>query len=687
MGATPAFRVGKSSNSPPPRMLSSLPNSNFMDDFYAECDEHLVEIRRALLQLEQQATEIGPDPRVLEAIFRSLHSVKGICGMAGLQSAERLAHAAEDYLRAITRREAETNAAGLDLLTKVTQKIEELAFGHREGRPEQDVSALVERTAALVSAAKPHTTQDAQAEPLQASASPGMPKAADARKSTWRCVFRPSPELSARGVSVNSIRGELQHFGEILRATPHVESGGALWFEFIVSTNQGAALIEKLKELGIAANQVSESLPPESEKSAPQSGTTPGSEYSFIAPSQYVRVEMTRLDDLMRIMGDIVIQQARLEEALNRVAGALPNAENNSLEEVEHRLGRELRQMRDGLMRLRLVPIGEVFDRLPFVVRDLSRENGKKARLELKGQGTELDKYLVERMKDPLLHLVRNAVSHGIEEMPERVAAGKPAEGTITLKAFTVGETVIIEISDDGQGVDREKIEKTARANGLLVPDQQTEADLLDFICAPGFSTRDRADLGAGRGMGMSAVKATVLDLGGELELESEPGCGTTFRLRLPLTLAVADVLIISAGGQRFAMPQAVVQEITTTEPTAINRLEQNEIMHHRNSVLPLLRLTSMFGLSDEHQKTYPVLVVGSGFNAVGIVADRVLGQREIVVRPIKDPLLKVPGISGATELGDGRAVLILDSVSLAQNAKMRQRLARRQAFNSSMPL
>lgn len=403
----------------------------------------------------------------------------------------------------------------------------------------------------------------------------------------------------------------------------------------------------------------------------------------FIAPSHFVRVELSRLDELMRIMGDLVIHRARLEEAHGRIANQLDSTNSRALNEITHSFSRDLRHLRDGLMRVRMVPIAEVFDRLPFVVRDLSRESGKKVRLHLEGQNTELDKYLVERLKDPLLHLMRNAVSHGIEEPAQRTALGKPAEGTITLRASAIGETVLIEVADDGRGVDPDQVAERARAIGLRVPDQLEGSELLELLCAPGLSTRDEADLGAGRGIGMAAVRATVLELGGEIELESERGRATTFRLRLPLTLAVADAIIISAGGQRFAMPQSAIQEITTAEETAINRLERNEILKYRNGVLPLIRLAEVFGLNGEQRKHFPVMVIGTGLNAVGILADRVLGHREVVVRPVNDPLLKVPGISGATELGDGRAVLILDSVSLAQAAKARRPGSKREPTNA----
>ena len=641
-----------------------------MDDFYAECDEHLTEIRHGLLQLEQQGQSAPADPDVIERVFRSLHSVKGICGMAGLASAERVAHAAEDYLRALMRHEVSLTPAGLDLLNDVAQKLEELALRHREGKPDLDVQPLIEQAATLLPAQRstgPAESGSPKTTPPQAVPPPN--------KQLLRCVFRPSPELDQRGVNVSSVRMRLQEVGEILSATPRVQPGGELLFEFLVSSTNPPPTLQAYEADGIQMTRVAETASQDTHK-PPLAATmpAPGGTSPFVAPSHFVRVDLGRLDDLMRVMGEIVVQQARLEEGLNRITAGLPAAESAHLQEIRHGLNRELRYLRDGLMRLRLVPIGEIFDRLPFVVRDLSRETGKKVRLVVEGQQTELDKYLVERMKDPLLHLVRNAVCHGIEAPPDRLAGGKPAEGTITLRADTVAETVLIEVSDDGRGIDRTKVRATAITQGLEVPPGSDSDELLQVLCTPGFSTRDTADLGSGRGMGMAAVKDTVEELSGEMELHSEPNRGSTFQLRLPLTLAVTDALILLAGGQRFAMPQSLVQEITTTDAAAIHLLEHNEIMRHRDSVLPLVRLSSVFGLPTQPLQASPVLVIGAGTSTVGIVADRVLGHREILVRPMRDPLLQVPGISGATELGDGRAVLILDSGALALRAKSRQK-------------
>ncbi len=644
-----------------------------MDDFYAECDDHLVAIRRALLKLEQIAGNSALDGRDLEVVFRSFHSLKGIFGMAGLQKAEALAHRAEDYLRALTDNSGSVTAVALDALTAVTRSLEQMVVAHRENHPCPDHSQILKHLDALLQRAP--GSQDASAEkapddPLAAE----IAAARHAGQQIWVCRFAPSPELDQRGINLNTVRPRLQKLGQILQSTPKVQAEGSVHFEFLVAGSPAADQVE-----GWAADGISllpfdgKTAPPQeppgilSQARAPDQATRRSS--AFVAPSHMVRVDLSRLDELMRIMGEMVMHRARLEEVVGRISDHVPSSEERALQDVNLAFTKELRHLREALMRVRLVPISEVFDRMPFVVRDLAQEGGKKIRLVIKGQDTEIDKYLVERLKDPLLHLVRNAVSHGIESPNVRTARGKPAEGTIELRASTSGEAAVIEVADDGAGVDSEAVLKRARDAGLPVAEQPGVDALLDLLCTAGFSTKDHADRAAGRGMGMAAVRAAIFELGGELEMTSRPGQGNSFTLRLPLTLAIADALIISAGGQRFAMPQAAVQEITIGQTSSVRRVERNELMSYRSGVLPLIRLATLFGLPEAKQPEFPVLVLGTGPRAVGIVADRLVGQREIVVRSINDPLLKVPAISGATELGDGRAVLILDSAALLRTA------------------
>ena len=385
----------------------------------------------------------------------------------------------------------------------------------------------------------------------------------------------------------------------------------------------------------------------------------------------------------------MVISRARLEENLRYLSDKLPASELRTMQEINLVLERQMRDLRESVMRVRLVPIGEVFARMQFVVRDLVRASEKEVNLEVSGQETEIDKLVVERMMDPLLHLVRNAVSHGIETATERLQAGKPPGGKIALRASTVGETVAIEIEDDGRGVKGQKVLEKAVERGLLPEKDKASSEdstsILELLCSSGFSTREEADLTSGRGVGMAIVKNTVQELGGLLTLNTKPGLGTCFTIQLPLTLAIADALIVKVRDQIFAIPQSSVVEVMDVEPDKITVLENNEIIFYRGHVLPILRLERLFKYNAKRQETKPetqfpnssspipkkqgrntisVAIVGNnlnGLNACGIVVDKFVGLREIVVRPLTDPLVRVPGITGATELGDGRVVLILD--------------------------
>jgi len=250
------------------------------------------------------------------------------------------------------------------------------------------------------------------------------------------------------------------------------------------------------------------------------------------------------------------------------------------------------------VMRVRLVPVGELFRRMPFVVRDLARDTDKRVHLTLAGQTTEIDKFLIERMMDPVLHLVRNAISHGVESPEQRIAAGKPPQATIRLGASTAGESVILEIGDDGGGIDVDAVAERARAAGMPVPDEPLDARaLLDIICASGFSTKHEADRASGRGVGMAVVRSTVEALGGSLALETTRGHGTTFRITLPLTLAITDAIIVHVGDQVFAIPQSAVCEVIEVEPTALRAIADDELLPYRGHTLPIVRLSRLFSI------------------------------------------------------------------------------------------
>jgi two-component system chemotaxis sensor kinase CheA len=643
--------------------------TSLLPEYVAECEEHLTSAGRVLLDLETASGRLDRDQ--LDGLFRNFHTVKGLSAMVGLHEAERLAHHLESYLGAVRKGRVALSPDGVTALVEGVKSLERVIAARGTGQPVPAVDALVGRVATLLPEDGPGAPASAPP-PLSAApevaADPRARANAAAREgaSVWRVRFTPSPARTERGLTVAAVRERLRAGGEIVHAEPVVIPGGVS-FTFLV-IGRAADFAEELRDDGLTVERY-EPPPVDAPASTPPSAAA---RVASLTSANLVRVDLGRLDELMRTVGEMVITRARLDNGLGRVASALPPAERRELRETSLTLERQLRDLREGVMRVRLVPVRDVFTRMRFVVRDLARETGVEVDLHLTGENTEVDKFVVERLADPILHLIRNAVSHGLELPGERAAAGKPPRGRLDLRAAAAGGAIVIEVEDDGRGIDAERVFAQARAAGLVDPVAATDpAAVLDLLCSPGFSTRDGSDRASGRGVGMDVVARAVEDLGGTLALATQAGRGTKFTVRLPLTLAIADALIVIVAGQTFAVPQSAVGEVVEVEPGAPVVLENNQLLPHRGGVVPLIRLADLFGLGGP-AGAFVALVVGDGGAALGV--DRVLGVREIVVRPLADPLVQVPGISGATELGDGRAVLILDAAGLARHARSARR-------------
>ena len=640
--------------------LEAFPD--FIDDYFAECEEHFTGLRPLLLLLEQSVGKAAINRQALDEIFRHFHSIKGISGMVELRQAEDLAHRLEDYLRVLRKGDVQLSAEGMDALFDGTQMLEQVVGIRRTGGTFPAIGPVAARIATLVS-----TAPSASRPPAAAPAPPasGLPR--------WRCSFSPSPELVARGIRVDTVRSRLTAAGEIIDAMPRVTAEGSIAFDFTLAASLDAAAIAAFGAEGIDVTPIESAPAAAAPAAAAEVAEAELSSAGAGAASHFVRVDLARLDELMRNVGDLVISRARLADTLSRVEARIPASEWREVQENAVTIDRQLRTLREGIMRVRLVPVGEIFRRMPFVVRDLARETGKRVHMELQGQGTEIDKFLIERMMDPVLHLVRNAVSHGIETADERIAAGKRPEATIVLSAATVGDIVRIDIADDGRGVDVAAVIARAKSLGLPLPAGTVDgAALLALLCAPGFSTRDESDRASGRGVGMSVVQSAVEELSGTLRLETEKGTGTRFVIELPVTLAITDALIARVADETFAVPQGSVREVIELPVSALIQVERNEMTPYRGAALPVVRLSRVFGLPDTTRDRLHLFVVGSGAGAAGIAVDRIVGQREIVVRAIADQLVRVDGISGATDLGDGHVVLILDPAVLVR--QMRER-------------
>jgi two-component system chemotaxis sensor kinase CheA len=488
---------------------------DLLDDFYAECDELLAALRGGLTQLEKAGNDFTSDPEILARLFRSTHSLKGNAAIVGLRAAEEVAHAMEDVFRSLGKRETDMDETKLEVLLAAAEQLEKIVRSHRSKKPSPENPALLGRLRQLLPAHPDVSTPPpvaASAATRETAAKPDfLPAARKRGLHVFRVSFAPSKALDARGVNVKSVRERLGELGEILSAVPSVRKEGQIVFEFVAGFRQAPDDLASWEADGIR-------LAPAVEEAA-ASPTPSGTDLSgalSLAPSHLVRVDLARLDELMRITSEMVIQRSRLEDRLQQNGNAYAG-----LRDINLGLSRSLRDMRAAITRARMVPIAEIFDRMPFVVRDLASGSGKKVRVALEGEQTEVDKYLVERLKEPLLHLVRNAIAHGIETTAERTAAGKPAEATIALRAKSAGETVVIQIRDDGRGVDSAAVIARASRLGLKVPATADMNGILKILCTAGFSTRDEADRAAGRGVGMSVVANVVRELGGILTLET----------------------------------------------------------------------------------------------------------------------------------------------------------------------
>lgn len=631
----------------------------FIDDYFAECEEHLTAVRRVLLRLEVEHTL---DPADEQDLARALHTVKGLSGMVGLAEAESIAHAMEDAAATLTPG-TRADPRVVELLFIGAKQLEERIAERKARRPIGDAADYVSQVHAILGDSPPEPVSD-------------VPRGAEPPTAQEiRVTFTPSRELAARGVTIETVRARLGAVGEITSASPRVHPSGGLYFEFGLKLNRGAKPDDMCLDDGMTwiADEGSEPAAMvqfEERETSPAAREAPKVATGSMA--NLVRVDLARLDESMRIVGELVVTRSRLQEAIDRAAGRIGDAELEPIVAAAEAIERQLRALREGIMRIRLVPIGEVFERMRFAMREIAREHGKMIHLDFEGGDTEIDKVVIDRIVEPLMHLVRNAASHGIESPAAREAFGKPPAGRLMLRARAAGDRIIVEVEDDGAGINIERVEKRAHERGLLPASVPLEPSaVLDMIASPGFSTSESTDLASGRGVGMAVVLSTIRGLGGELSVDSRPGSGTRFTIELPLTLMITDALLVEVAGQTMAVPQILLREILPLADHRVTPLENNRVISYRESVLPLIDLREVFS-APEIKPAQHVLVVGTDGSLHGLVVDRVLGLREIVVQPVADPYVSVIGVAGATELADGRVSLILDIGAIVRHQRHR---------------
>jgi two-component system chemotaxis sensor kinase CheA len=414
-------------------------------------------------------------------------------------------------------------------------------------------------------------------------------------------------------------------------------------------------------------------VPETSFPSVPEEGpmTRAGSSSSIPAASDQLRVEVSKIDRIMNLVGELVIGRSMVTQALVEFeAGDERGTAANRLSDANGFLERTMTELQAAVLKIRMVPVEHVFRRFPRMVRDLAHSRDKRVELEIQGGLTELDKSIVDSLGEPLLHLVRNAIDHGLETPEERVLAGKPAMGKLRLAAFYEGNHAHVVVEDDGRGIDLGRVGERAVKLGLVESgqlDAMTPSDILNTIYQPGFSTSESITDISGRGIGMDVVRESIENLKGVIELSTAPGKGTRFLIRLPLTLAILRAVLVEVAGKAFAVPLTGVLEIVRIPREETTSILGQRVLHWRDQVVPLLSLRESLGLgaSAPSEGRDFVLLVGEAERRVGLVAEGLLGEQELVVKPIEDPLARSPGVAGASILGDGRVVLILHTRGL----------------------
>jgi len=626
--------------------------SQYAELFLAESREHLGACNQLLLEWERnpQATEpVG-------GIFRAVHTVKGMAATMGYARVAELSHRMENLLDLLRRGGRKPTDDLLQLLFRATDALERAIDLSVAGRDrEADVAGIA---AELDAAAQRFAPADAKAAKAAAVTAPPPPTEPPAGGRLVQVTLR--TETPLKGVRALLVLRRAEALGAVHGVTPPLASFEADDFDgrfaLRLASETAAADIEKALR---GAGDV--------ETVAVDAVDTAGAEHRIepgvveAAKARHIRVDLRRLDALMDLIGELTITRGRLNEfAAQR--------RDVAVDEMALQVSRLSTELQSEIIQARMTPVWQVFDRFPRLVRDLARQLAKQVQFRVEGKEIELDRAILDELGDPLLHLLRNAVDHGIEPANERRRAKKPVEGTIVLAAVRERASVAITITDDGRGIDRARILEKAKREGLV--DQHAEAlsddQLLRVIARPGFTTAEEVTNVSGRGVGIDVVVTRIRALGGTIEIHTEVGRGTTFVLRLPVTLAIVRALIADVGGERYALPLTYVAETVEFGAAQRTTVEGREAMVLRDRVVPLVHLRTLLGVPGEPPSARrPVIVLEAGERRTGVVVDGMVGQQEIVVKGFDAPRGTLPVFSGATIMGDGVPALILDAGGL----------------------
>ncbi|GAB4081089.1 chemotaxis protein CheA [Modestobacter muralis] len=621
-------------------------------------EEFLVESHENLDQLDQDLVALEQDPRSrdrLSSIFRTIHTIKGTSGFLAFNRLEEVAHVGENLLSRLRDGALDLTPSRTSALLMMTDIIRALLAAIEATGGEGTVE-VADTVAVLAAALEDVPTPAAETAVVEAA------EAVVAAESVVEAAEAPAA-ASVKAEKPAAKRAPAKRASRAKAAVPAPAPVPAM--ETVAAPAPVAAMPSAPPVTPPPAAAPAPAAP-----LAPEPGTAEAGPKARGVADSTIRVDVDLLDNLMLLVGELVLTRNQIVQYAGR-------QDDQDLVRASQRLNLIASELQESAMKTRMQPIDHIWSKLPRVVRDLGLQLQKNIRLEMEGKDTELDKTLLEAVKDPLTHLVRNSVDHGIEATADRIAAGKPAEGVLTLRSRHESGQVVVEVADDGAGIDPAKIGRSAVAKGLVTPDQLTRMgpqDLLQLIFAPGFSTAAAVTNVSGRGVGMDVVKTNIEGIGGTIEVESTVGRGTCMRLRIPLTLAIVPALTIECAGDRYAIPQISLQELVSLDAekasAAVEEVGGASVYRLRGELLPLVRLADVLGLpSDRHDGHVVIAVLRSEGRRFGLVVDRVINTEEIVVKAVSSVLKAIGLYSGATVLGDGAVALILDVQALARRA------------------
>jgi two-component system chemotaxis sensor kinase CheA len=688
------------------------PTERARDEFLSEAQEIVETLSRNLLDLDASVRSGSIDPALVNEAFRAVHTLKGLAGLFGAARLGHLSHRLEDVLDDLRLGRMVLSPEVLDSLFAAIDVYGRLLSLEREGRDEpspaaEELLARLERLGAdAPNRAAPVTEYELDPGLLAVLTEYEEHRLRSNLEQKMRLYrLRVEFDLTTIDKALEDMKARAKRHGEIITYLPAGEatSADAIELDLLMASRDDLATL--IGALG-ADNVVIEEIPRRrssmlNEPARPTHGALALSAAESVTPSltagdaaieqgpslrsltQTVRVDIRKLDALMNVVGELAIVRGALARLADRLRLEGQRQLTAELQRLHRSFERRLAEMQAGILEVRMVPLGQVFDRLARVVRQIGREMSKEIRLVITGSETEIDKLIVEELSDPLMHMIRNAIDHGIELSARRAEVGKPPAGTIALNAYQKGNHVMIEVEDDGRGIDEQAVLEKAVRLGKLAAEDATELsrdEILALVFLPGVSTREIADDLSGRGVGMDIVKTNIARLGGIIDVQSEPGIGTKMTITLPITLAIVSALMVHIAEQVFAIPLSTVSEALSLDAGMSRTLDGREVITLRGQTLQLCRLDRVLALERKKtpvpRKSY-VVVVSLGNRRLGVVVDHLVGQQDIVIKPLGRSLAAVRGFAGATELGDQRVGLVLDAAAIVDEAFSGSEVAR----------